>query len=110
MMTRIYIRIIIGFTLTTALLTVSSAQDLESGPDDEPLRIQRIKSPIELDGFSNEAAWEDIRSLPMIMKVPSFGSEPSEHTEFLLGYDDDYLYAAGRFYDREPDKIQSNII
>jgi len=41
------------------------------------------------------------------MRIPNFGSEPSESTEVLLGYDDDYLYVAGRLYDSEPSKIQS---
>ncbi len=84
----------------------SSAQHLESGLS-EPMKIQRIRSPVELDGLSNEAAWESIKSLPMVMRSPNFGSEPSEHTEILLGYDDNYLYAAGRFYDSEPSKIQA---
>jgi hypothetical protein len=42
------------------------------------------------------------------MRIPNFGNEPSERTEILLGYDDDYLYAAGRFYDSEPSKIQAS--
>ena len=41
------------------------------------------------------------------MRIPNFGSEPSERTEIILCYDDDYLYVAGRLYDSEPSKIQS---
>ena len=92
------------------LILVSSenlAQNSESRPANGPTKIQRIKSPVELDGLSNEAAWIGIRSLPIVMKVPEFGSEPSERTEILLGYDDDYLYAAGRLFDSEPRKIQA---
>ena len=81
MLTRIFNRLFLGITLTTTLLTVSSAQDLESGPANEPIKIQRIKSPVELDGLIDEAAWEGIRSLPMVMRIPDFGSEPSERTE-----------------------------
>ena len=93
---------------TTTLITLSSAQDSETRPANEPLKIQRISLPIELDGLSDEAAWEGIKSLPMSMRVPNFGSEPSESTEILVGYDDDFLYAAGRFYDSEPSKIQAS--
>ena len=75
----------------------SSSQDLESKIS-EPIKIRRIKSPIELDGMSNEQAWEGIESLPMLMRIPIFGNKPSEHTEILLGYDDDYLYVSGRFH------------
>ncbi len=107
MLTRLCIIFSVGITLTTTLLTVSSAQNLDSGLANEPIKIQRIKSPVELDGLSNEAAWEGIRSLPMVMRIPDFGNEPSESTEVLLGYDDDYLYVAGRLFDSEPSKIQS---
>ncbi len=97
------------FALVVLILvsSVSLAQNSESRPANGPIKIQRIKSPVELDGLSNEAAWIGIRSLPIVMRVPEFGSEPSERTEILLGYDDDYLYAAGRLFDSEPSKIQA---
>jgi len=98
--------VILG-TAITILPLKTSAQDLESKVV-EPIKIQRINLPVKLDGLSNEAAWEGIRSLPMTMRIPNFGNEPSERTEILLGYDDDYLYAAGRFYDSEPSKIQAS--
>jgi hypothetical protein len=92
--------------VSTILTQISSAQDPGSGHD-EPIKIQRITSPVVLDGLSNEAAWEGIGSLPMVMRVPNFGSAPSERTEILIGYDDDYLYVAGRLYDSVPSKIQA---
>ena len=107
MLTRICIILLFGITLTTTSITVCLAQELESGVANGPIKIQRINSPVELDGLSNEAAWNGIKSLPMLMRIPNFGSEPSERTEILLGYDDDYLYAAGRFYDNEHSKIQA---
>lgn len=82
-------------TITTILPLRSSAQHLESGLN-EPLKIQRIKLPVKLDGLSNESAWEGIKSLPMVMITPIFDNEPSERTEILLGYDDEYLYAVSR--------------
>ena len=92
--------------VTTLLPLKSSAQYLQSQIDD-PMKIQRIKSPVKLDGLSDELAWEGIKSLPMKMKTPNFDSEPSERTEILLGYDENYLYVAGRLYDSEPSKIQA---
>ncbi len=106
---RLYSTLVKSFVIsivTTILPQTSSTQDLESTLN-EPIKIQRIKSPVELDGLSNETAWEDIKSFPLRMKQPNFGSEPSERTEILLGYDDDYLYAAGRSYDSVPSKIQA---
>jgi len=104
---RIRIRILPGIVLGFSILTISTAQDSESILTNDPIKIQRIDSPVELDGLSNEPAWEGINILPMVMRLPTFGGEPSERTEILLGYDDDYIYVAGRLYDSEPSKIQA---
>jgi len=72
-----------------------------------PLRIHRLDEALVFDGKSNEKAWENIESLPMVMQIPNFGQEPTERTEVLIAFDDDYLYIAGRMYDKEPGKIQS---
>ncbi|MFC1693811.1 DUF5916 domain-containing protein [Candidatus Latescibacterota bacterium] len=72
-----------------------------------PYIIPRINGPVTLDGMSDEPAWEGIEPLPVIMHRPNFGSEPTERTEILIAYDDEYLYVAGRLYDSEPSKIQS---
>jgi hypothetical protein len=69
--------------------------------------LSRIKGPVKLDGLSDELAWKGIEPLPLVMYMPNFGNKPSERTEILVAYDDDYIYAAGRLYDREPSKIQS---
>jgi len=61
---------------------------------------------VELDGFSNEPAWQNIKPLPLTVHVPNFRSQPTEKTEILVCYDDNYLYIAGRLYDSEPEKIQ----
>ncbi len=73
-----------------------------------PIVVTRISQPIVLDGLSNEPAWRDVQPLEMIMFLPVWGSPPSQRTEFLVAYDDDYLYVAGRLYDGDPDRIQAN--
>lgn len=90
-----FVKSFVIIIVATILIQRSFAQDLESGHD-EPVKIQRIKSPVLLDGLSNEPAWEGIESFPMIMRTPNFGNDPSEMTELFLGYDDNYLYIAGR--------------
>ncbi len=87
-----------------------AGENSEVNPQEVPLAqmvIPRINGPVELDGLSNEPAWEGIEPLPMVMHMPNFGEEPTERTEILVAFDDDYLYVAGRLYDSEPSKIQS---
>lgn len=70
--------------------------------------MPRINGLVTLDGLSDEQAWKGIKPFPVVIHTPNFGKKPTERTEILVAYDDDYLYVAGRLYDREPLKIQSN--
>jgi hypothetical protein len=72
----------------------------------EPLVLPRLTGPIQLDGLSDEPAWQEVPVLPATMQTPAFGDEPSERTEFRVAYDDHYLYAAGRLYDSDPAGIR----
>ncbi len=88
-----------------------AAQEAEGpAPDVEapPYEIPRITGEIELDGRPDEPAWQSIESLPLTMYAPVFRGEPEQRTEIRVAYDDRYLYAAGRFYDDDPDGIRVN--
>ena len=67
--------------------------------------LPRLSGSIELDGLSNEPAWEILAPLPATMYQPVFQGEMTERTEFRIAYDDNYLYVAGRFYDTDPGGI-----
>jgi len=76
--------------------------------DNVRIAIPRLKSPITLDGLSDEPAWQGIAPFSFIQFEPNFGKEPTERTEVLAAYDENYLFIAGRLYDREPSRIQAN--
>jgi hypothetical protein len=69
--------------------------------------LPRVQGKVVLDGMSTEPAWDGIKPLPVVVYTPNSGAEPSEITEILVACDDDFIYVAGRLYDREPDKIQA---
>ena len=76
----------------------------------EAVALPRLQGPIQLDGLSDEAAWQAIEPLPLTLYQPIFGGTPTERTEIRIAYDDDYLYASGRFYDSEPSGIRGNAL
>ena len=41
------------------------------------------------------------------MNSPTFKGEATELTEIKIGYDADYIYAAGKFYDSDPSGIRA---
>jgi len=69
--------------------------------------VRRTHSPVELDGVSDEAAWMGVEPLSVVAQSPVFGAEPSERTDVLMAYDDQYLYVAGRLYDRRASAIHA---
>jgi hypothetical protein len=73
-----------------------------------PFVLPRIQGKVTLDGLSSEPAWNGIKPLPVLVHTPNTGAEPSELTEILVAYDDEFIYVAGRFYDREPDEIHAS--
>lgn len=89
------------FLLSSSLLVGQDTSYLQK----PPVNIPRLDGPILLDGHSDEVAWQTAYSLPFIVYRPVWGQKPREHTEMMLGYDDDYLYVAGRCYTRDSSTI-----
>ena len=75
---------------------------------ESPLEIERIHQPIVIDGILDDPAWQLVAPLPLTMYAPTFEGTPAQRTEIRVAYDDEYLYAAGWFYDSEPRGIRIN--
>lgn len=66
--------------------------------------------PPVIDGNLNDDVWlKGYWCGGFTQHEPHNGSVPSQQTEFMISYDADYLYAAFRIYDTEPDKIVSRV-
>lgn len=75
-----------------------------------PIKLPRITQAIQLDGLSNEAAWNVVSPWLPVQYEPNNGAPMTEHTEFLVAYDDAYLYLALRAYDSDPNGIRANTL
>lgn len=69
--------------------------------------INRISGQIIFDGKPDESAWEECTTLPLIVHRPNFGTEPSELSEVMVGYDQEYLWIGARLFSRDPGNITS---
>jgi hypothetical protein len=72
------------------------------------LVIPKLTGEISVDGVVDEAAWDRVEPLPMVMHQPTFRGRMTERTEIRVAHDDRYLYVSGRLYDSEPDQIRTN--
>ncbi len=72
------------------------------------LVLPHLDGPIQLDGLSDEPAWEAVEPWLPTQYEPDNGAPPTERTEFLVAYDDEYIYFALRGYDRDSTGIRYN--
>ena len=84
----------IVFTLVLLAPTIVRSQDR--------ITIQRIQDEFKFDGSVNDACWENIKPLQMVMHTPTFGNQPSEKSEVMICYDNTYLYIGARMFDSNP--------
>lgn len=73
-----------------------------------PYIIPLLQGSCKFDGIMDDPCWDNMNPLKLVMHIPTFGNEPSEKSEVYLAHDKDYIYAGGRFFDSEPDKIGVN--
>ena len=90
------------------LITLFVTIGAPAAGQDAPLELSRLAGPITLDGRPDEAAWEQVPALPLTMYTPIFRGHPTQRTEIRVAYDDEYVYAAGWFYDSDPHGIRIN--
>ncbi|MDD4108620.1 MAG: DUF5916 domain-containing protein [Prolixibacteraceae bacterium] len=101
-------RHIILFQLLTGLFPfLCLAQSSEPLPAEEPYQVTKIFGDITFDGIPDEAAWESIEALPLIMYRPVLGGPPTEKSIIKIAYDDEYFYALARFFYQNPKQIRA---
>ena len=71
----------------------------------DQLAIPLKQGEFLFDGVVDDECWRNVQSVPMVMQTPVFGEQPSERTEILFCYDNDYFYTGARLYDSHPEKM-----
>jgi hypothetical protein len=72
------------------------------------IELARLPFPVRVDGVVTDSAWDLVEPLPLTMHAPAYRGRPVERTEIRVAYDDEYLYASGRFFDSRPAEIRIN--
>jgi len=83
------------------------AQSRGSSTVDAPYQATRISGNITFDGVPDEAAWESINALPLVMYRPAFGEKPTEKSIIKIAYDDEYFYASARLFYQNTEQIRA---
>lgn len=102
-----YYDTIIFLILTGLFPLLCQAQSSEPLPAEAPYQVTRISGEIIFDGIPDEAAWESIDALPLVMYRPAFGESPTEKSIIKIAYDDEYFYASARLFYQNPEQIRA---
>ena len=99
---------------TVALLLLGTAPAAaQQQPDaaasrDAVLPLPRLVGEIQVDGRSDDAAWQAVAPLPMAVYLPSYGAAPSERTEARIGYDADAIYVMVDAWEAHPGGVRAS--
>lgn len=79
-----------------------------SNPGDNEVTAVRIDNAPRIDGYLDDDIWKEIDPITQFTQVwPSDGSPATEKTEVRIAYDQDNLYFAFKFYDKNPELIRA---
>jgi len=88
--------LIIVFTFLAWTLSVCLQAQTRTDPDiSEPLKVSRISGGIIFDGVPDEASWQAVEAVPLVMFMPEPGKPPTEESIIRMAYDDEYFYVSG---------------
>jgi hypothetical protein len=74
----------------------------------EPLRIERIRTPITVDGDISDAGWKEAAQVTTWFETrPGDNIEPKVKNVAWLAYDEQFFYAAFQFQDTDPKAIKA---
>ena len=108
------------FLIKTCILLVSFnpiifAQEkknvLSGTPDHPSYTVSRIYSPVKADGVLDEAAWENATVMQILFEyLPGDNIPAPVETEFLITFDENYLYMAFRCFDPDPSQVRAHLM
>jgi hypothetical protein len=98
---------IIFLILTGLFPLLCLAQSSNLLPEEASYQVTRITGGITFDGIPDEAAWEFIEALPLVIYRPVFGEAPTEKSIIKIAYDDEYFYASARLFYQNPEQIRA---
>lgn len=88
------------------ILSSSLASATEPIPNRPRITAVRTDTPPEIDGFLNDAVWQDAALIDGLrQEIPVAFGVASQKTEVRILYDADFIYFGVRAYDSEPEKI-----
>lgn len=103
-------RHVLGWTtslwLMVPILMMGSPQMAGNSPDRSISAFRLNGTPIEVDGRLDDPVWQDIPFQgDFLQRNPDDGAPSTQHTEFAVAYDSEFLYVGINALDDQPELI-----
>jgi hypothetical protein len=77
---------------------------------DKQITVVRTHESIKVDGILSESVWQCPGYAGLIQQDPDQDQPPSQRCEVWFVYDDEAIYFAGKYYDKNPDSIMARLV
>ena len=111
---RLFISVFSIFINVCISFPVSSQEQnnaLSGTPDHPSYSAQKSSGPIKTDGVLNESAWQDATAIKLPFEyLPGDNIQAPVETDFMITFDENYLYMAFRCHDPSPAQIRAHLM
>lgn len=94
------------YTCLFACLLIANLCSGQAPPTKDVFEIPKLTNKINVDGKIDEDVWFTINPIPLTMHWPDYEGKLTEHTEFRVAYDNQFIYVSAICNDSDPSGIQ----
>jgi len=102
---KIYYLLFLFFIISS--ISIANAKDKTA---DLELYVMKAQEKIIVDGVLSENIWQRPGFTGMVQQDPNQGVDPTQKCELWMGYDEEAVYFAAKFYDNNPDSIMARLV
>jgi len=100
----------ITFIFILLLLTLEQLFPINIASANKRIAAVRAQEKIIVDGILSEKTWQRPGFTEMLQQDPDQGEKPSQKSEIWISYDDEAVYFAANFHDKNPDSIMARLV
>ncbi len=94
--------------LLGALALPGSLPCQQAGDRETAWPLPRLTAPVQVDGRSDDTAWQAVAPLPLTVYLPTYGSPATETTAARVAYDADALYVVIDAWEAHPGMVRAS--
>ncbi len=91
-------------------LLIIEAQTPEQQKLVNQVKAVRLTERVSIDAVLSESVWQRPGFTGLVQEEPVQGVKPTQHSEMWVAYDNEAIYFAAKYYDKNPDSIIARLV